>query len=90
MSSFKKPKKDVILEYKKILLFDISAESRMLIGQHSYDNNQWMILRLQTPYRSPVLTKAAEDFSLFKLITEVKIAYDYTKSKPLKSCSVLF
>jgi hypothetical protein len=62
----------------------------MLIGQHSYDNNQWMILRLQTPYRSPVLTKAAEDFSLFNLITEVKIAYDYTKSKPLKSCSVLF
>ena len=62
----------------------------MLIGQHSYDNNQWMILRLQTPYRSPVLTKAADDFSLFKLITEVKIAHDYTKSKPLKSCSVLF
>jgi hypothetical protein len=38
----------------------------------------------------PVLTKAAEDFSLFNLITEVKIAYDYAKSKPLKSCSVLF
>ena len=79
-----KTKKGCHNRISKILLFDISSESRMFIGQQSYDNNQWVILR------SPVFAKAADDFSLFNLITEEKTAYYYTKSKPLKSCSVLF